>query len=284
MTQPPPSPMTVPKFRALKGEERKITMLTAYDYPTARMLDEAGLDGILVGDSLGMVVQGKPNTLGVTLEHMIYHAEMVCRGAQRALVVVDMPFPTYHLGPQKAIEVAARILQETGCAAVKLEGGANRADIISALTEANIPVMGHCGLMPHSVHMQGGFRLQRDEDQLLRDALAIQQAGAFSMVIECVPDALAEKVSAALEIPTIGIGAGPGCDGQILVVHDLLGYTLGYQPKFVKRYADLQFIVKDAVEQYQQEVKQGVFPEPRKSKVPPPHNSSGMPRTLQTSR
>jgi len=254
-----PKRLTVPKFSALKGE-RKISMLTAYDYPIARLVDGAGVDGILVGDSLSMVVQGHENTLPVTLDEMIYHAEMVGRAVQKALVVVDMPFPSYHLGVSKAIENAGRILKQTRCQAVKLEGGAEQSEVIAALAGAGIPVMAHIGLRPQSVHQMGGYRVERDEERLLRDAQAAEAAGAFAMVVECIPANIAAKITASVRIPTIGIGAGAACDGQVLVINDLLGLTSGYVPRHVKAYADLQTSIRDAVTKYCEEVREGVFP------------------------
>ncbi len=253
--------MTVPKFVALKGET-KISMITAYDYPFARLVDEAGVEGVLVGDSMSMVVQGYENTLPVTLDEMIYHAEMVGRAVERALVVVDMPFPSYHLGAHKAIENAGRILKETRCQAVKLEGGADQADTIAALVSAGIPVMAHCGLRPQNVHQLGGYRVQRDEAALMNDARAAAEAGAFAMVLECIPVGVAAKITQALSIPTIGIGAGAQCDGQVLVMHDVLGLNTDYAPRFVKAYADLRTTVVDAVRGFRDEVRGGEFPGP----------------------
>jgi 3-methyl-2-oxobutanoate hydroxymethyltransferase len=252
--------ITIPKFRAMKAAGEKITMLTAYDYAMAGLLDAAGVEGILVGDSMSMVVQGHPNTLPVTLDEMIYHAEMVGRAVHHALVVVDMPFPSYHLGTYRAVESAGRILKETRCQAVKLEGGKAQAEVIAALVSAGIPVMAHCGLRPQSVHQLGGYRVQRDEEVLLADAQAAQAAGAFAVVLECIPAALATKLTSQLEIPTIGIGAGAGCDGQILVIHDLLGLTSGYVPKFVKAYADIKAVITDAVGRFRSDVRSGRFP------------------------
>jgi 3-methyl-2-oxobutanoate hydroxymethyltransferase len=257
--------ITAPAFRAMKGGPQKITVLTAYDFPLARLLDAAGIEAILVGDSMSMVVQGHDTTLPVTLDEMIYHAEMVGRAVQRALVIVDMPFPTTHLGVHKAIECAGRILKETRCQAVKLEGGAEQADVIAALTAAGIPVMAHVGLRPQSVHQMGGYKVQRDEQRLRQDAQAAEEAGAFSIVLECVPSPLAASITAALQIPTIGIGAGPDCDGQVLVSHDLLGLTSGYVPRFVKPYADLSTAVQQAVSRFREDVRQGVFPGPENS-------------------
>ncbi|MBX3432193.1 MAG: 3-methyl-2-oxobutanoate hydroxymethyltransferase [Pirellulales bacterium] len=251
--------MTVPKFSALKNSGRKIAMATAYDHAFGRLVDAAGVDAVLVGDSLAMVVQGRENTLPVTLDEMIYHAELVGRAVTRALVVVDMPFPTYHLGPAKAIDAAGRILKESRCQAVKLEGGESQADTIAALVKAGIPVMAHCGLGPQSVHQLGGYRVQRDERRILQDARAAAEAGAFAMVLECIPAALAMKATEAVEIPTIGIGAGPGCDGQVLVLHDVLGLSEA-SPRFVKQYADLSTATIDAVQRYCEEVRSGAFP------------------------
>ncbi|MCH8923576.1 MAG: 3-methyl-2-oxobutanoate hydroxymethyltransferase [Planctomycetes bacterium] len=255
-----PPRMTVPRFVALKDQGRKITMLTAYDYTMAGLLDAAGIEGILVGDSMSMVVQGHDTTLPVTLDEMIYHAEMVGRAVRHALVVVDMPFPSHHLGDYKAIESAGRILKETNCQAVKLEGGADQAGVIEALVTAGIPVMAHVGLRPQNIRQLGGYKVQRDRPQLMRDAQAAQQAGAFSIVLECIPADIAAAITGELAIPTIGIGAGEGCDGQVLVTNDLLGLTSGYVPRFVKKYADLQTTISQAVTQYRDEVREGTFP------------------------
>ncbi|MGE0606399.1 MAG: 3-methyl-2-oxobutanoate hydroxymethyltransferase [Pirellulales bacterium] len=252
--------MTVPKFASLKAAGRKISMLTAYDHTMARLLDATGIEGILVGDSMSMVVQGHPNTLPVTLDEMIYHAEMVGRAVKHALVVVDMPFPSYHLGSSKAIENAGRILKETRCQAVKLEGGVEQGEVIAALVSAGIPVMAHCGLRPQSVHLLGGYKVQRDEERLLADAQSAERAGAFAVVLECIPSHIAAKITAAVNIPTIGIGAGAECDGQVLVINDLLGLEADYVPRFVKKYADLQSTITQAVTQYRDEVRGGQFP------------------------
>ncbi len=237
-------------------------MLTAYDFPLAKLLDESGVDAVLVGDSLSMVVQGHDNTLHVTLDQIIYHAEIVGRAVQRALVVVDMPFPTFHVSTSSAIANAARILQETRCQAVKLEGTTEQATTIAALVGAGIPVMGHVGLRPQMVHHMGGYKMQRDADKLMADAQAVQAAGAFAIVLECIPSEIAAEITTALSIPTIGIGAGNECDGQVLVVHDLLGMTSGYVPRFVRQYADVQSVVKDAVTSYCRDVADGSFPGP----------------------
>lgn len=257
----PTKRITVPQFTAFKAEGRKIAVLTAYDYTMARILDSTGVEGILIGDSLAMVVQGRDSTLGVTLDEVIYHAEMVGRAVEHALTIVDMPFPTFQIGKYKAIENAARILKETRCQAVKLEGGAEQAETIAALVSAGIPVMAHCGLRPQSVNQLGGYRVQRELDRLMADAQAAQQAGAFSIVLECIPRDAARAITAELAIPTIGIGAGVDCDGQVLVVNDLLGITQGFVPKFVKQYADLKSDIARAVTKYRDEVRAGTFPD-----------------------
>jgi 3-methyl-2-oxobutanoate hydroxymethyltransferase len=223
------------------------------------------VDAVLVGDSLGMVVQGHPNTLPVTLEQMIYHAEMVGRAVRRALVIADMPFPSFQLGQYKAIENAARILKETRCQAVKVEGGVDQAEVIAALVSAGIPVMAHCGLRPQNIRRLGGYRVQRDEQQLLADVQAVEQAGAFSTVLECIPTEMAARLSAAVGIPTIGIGAGAGCDGQVLVLNDLLGLNSGRVPRHVKEYANLKQTIVDVVAQYCTEVRDGQFPSDEQS-------------------
>ncbi len=257
--------ITILKFRAMKAAGEKITMLTAYDHAMAGLLDAVGVEGILVGDSMSMVVQGHPNTLPVTLDEMIYHAEMVGRAVHHALVVVDLPFPSYHLGKYRAVESAGRILKETRCQAVKLEGGTAQAEVIEALVSAGIPVMAHCGLRPQSVHQLGGYKVQRNEDQLLADAQAAQAAGAFAVVLECIPADVAARLTEQLEIPTIGIGAGAGCDGQILVTNDLLGLTSGYVPRFVKAYADIKTVITGAVTSFREDVRSGKFPAPDQS-------------------
>ncbi len=257
-----PKKITVPRFCSMKASQTKISMLTAYDYTMATILDEAGVDSILVGDSLAMVVQGHDTTLPVTLDEMIYHAKMVGRAVKRALVIVDLPFPTNHLGIHTVVEHAGRILKETRCQAVKLEGGAEQAKVIAALVSAGIPVMAHVGLRPQSVHAMGGFRVQRDEEILMNDALSAQEAGAFGLLIECIPESIAAKITEALDIPTIGIGAGSSCDGQVLVINDLLGMPSQYTPKFVKAYADVKTTIDQAVKQFCDEVREGDFPGP----------------------
>lgn len=257
--------ITVPEFSALKASGRKITMLTAYDYSTARLVDSAGIEGVLVGDSLATVVQGRPNTLRTKLEEIIYHTEMVARAVRHALVVADMPFLSYQIDVPRAIENAGRLVKEAGCQAVKLEGGVDRAEVVSALVSAGIPVLGHCGLQPQSVQKLGGYRVQRDRERLLADAKANEEAGAFAVVLECVPADIAAEVTSALSIPTIGIGAGPNCDGQILVVHDLLGLIEGRTPRHARVYADLGSQVVEAVTRYRDDVREGTFPGPNET-------------------
>jgi 3-methyl-2-oxobutanoate hydroxymethyltransferase len=271
-TTPPESPLatgerkkvTTLTFRRKKLRREPITVLTAYDYPTALAMDQAGIDSILVGDSLGMVVLGYPNTLPVTMEDMLHHCRAVSRGAQYALLIGDMPFMSYQTSAQDALRNAGRFLQEAGMDAVKLEGGRERLDAVRAIVSAGIPVMGHLGLTPQSVHQLGGFRPQGREvsaaRRLLEDALLLQEAGCFSIVLESVPARLATLISQRLEIPTIGIGAGVGCDGQVLVTHDLLGLFERFTPKFVKKYADLHGEMKRAFSAYILEVRQGAFP------------------------
>ncbi len=256
--------VTTLTFRRKKQQGEVISMLTAYDYPTALAIDLSGVDGILVGDSLGMVVLGYPNTLPVTMEEMLHHCRAVARGAQTALLVGDMPFMSYQIDTREAVRNAGRFLQESGMDAVKLEGGRERQDAIQAILSAGIPVMGHLGLTPQSVNQFGGFRPQGREAaaarRLLEDALILQDAGCFSLVLESIPARLARLISQRLEIPTIGIGAGDGCDGQILVTHDLLGLFDRFTPKFVKKYADLHGEMKRAFASYRQDVENRSFP------------------------
>jgi len=248
---------------------KKIVCLTAYDYPTARLLDEAGVDVILVGDSLAMVVLGHDSTLPVTLDEMLHHARAVRRGTKHALVVADMPFGSYHSETADSLRNAVRFVKEAGVEAVKVEGGERRLELIARLTEAEIPVMGHVGLTPQSVNALGGYRVQGktvdSAEQLLRDARAVEAAGAFAIVLEAVPRELATQITRELRIPTIGIGAGPDCDGQILVVHDLLGLTFEQTPKFARRYANVGEVISNAVREYCADVRNGSFPSDRES-------------------
>lgn len=256
--------ITIPDIYKKKAEGKKITVLTAYDFPTAQIVDEAGIDIALVGDSLGMVVQGIDSTLPVTMDEMIYHTRMVARATKTALVVGDMPFLSYQAGVDEAVRNAGRFLKEAGAEAVKLEGGTVVAAVIRAIVAAGIPVMGHVGLTPQHVHALGGFKVQgRDEaarEKILADARAVQESGAFSVVLEAVPSSLAMEIGRILSIPTIGIGAGPHCDGQVLVIHDVLGLFDRFTPKFVKKYASLKDQALKAVKEYKREVESGAFP------------------------
>ena len=262
--QPARKKVTTRTFQLKKQRSEPITMLTAYDYPTALAVDKAGIDSILVGDSLGMVVPGYENTLPVTMEDMLHHCRAVARGAKAPLLVGDMPFMSYQSSVDKAVENAGRFLKEAGMDAAKLEGGRERAEAISRMVQAGIPVMGHLGLTPQSVHAFGGFRAQGKTasagKRLLEDALILQDAGAFSIVLEAVPAQLAQLISEKLTIPTIGIGAGAGCDGQVLVTHDLLGQFDRFVPSFVKQYAHIHEIVLQAMQAYGEDVSQKKFP------------------------
>jgi 3-methyl-2-oxobutanoate hydroxymethyltransferase len=258
--QPADRPVTVPEFVAAKARGRRLAVLTAYDYTTARLFDQAGVDALLVGDSLGMVVQGHDHPLRVTLDHVVYHTRCVARGAKRALVVADLPFMTYQLGPEQALASAGRLVQEGDAHAVKLEGGGRSAEQVRKIVDAGIPVMAHVGLTPQSVRQLGGFRVQRDAARVLADARAVADAGAFAIVLECVPAGLAAELTAAVAVPTIGIGAGAGCDGQVLVGADMLGLFDDVRPKFVKRFAELGEAVRRAAEAYVREVRGGTFP------------------------
>jgi 3-methyl-2-oxobutanoate hydroxymethyltransferase len=242
----------------------KITSLTAYDYPTARLLDEAGVDVLLVGDSLAMVMLGYESTLPVTMEEMLMCTRAVRRGTRRALLVADMPYGSYHGDPAEAVRNAVRFVKEAGAEAVKIEGGERRMELIARVVDAEVPVMGHIGLTPQSVNAFGGFRVQgkteQAAEQVLRDARAVEAAGAFAVVLESIPRELAARVTSELRIPTIGIGAGPDCDGQVLVIHDLVGLSFGHQAKFTRRYAEVGDIISRAAAQYCRDVQQGTFP------------------------
>jgi len=257
--------LSVLDLRKKKADNDKIVMVTAYDYTMARLVEQAGVDMVLVGDSLGMVVQGHEDTLPVTLDHMIYHCANVGRGLERAHLVGDMPFLSYQVSPEQALLAAGRLVKEGRVHSVKLEGGERSCAAIERIVAAGIPVVGHIGLTPQSVHAMGGFRVQgrRDDDaqRLISDALAVQEAGAFCLVLEGIPTELAAEITARLDIPTVGIGAGPDCDGQVLVCNDLLGLDLSFKPKFVKRFAELQHAAVGAFEAYAREVREGTFPD-----------------------
>jgi len=268
--------ITVPELLQRKSSSaasqtnpQKITCLTAYDYPTARLLDEARVEVLLVGDSLGMVVLGYESTLPVSIEEMLHHTRAVRRGTRRALVVADMPYGSYHSDIAESVRNAMRFVKEAGAEAVKVEGGERRLELIVRLTEAEIPVMGHVGLTPQSVNALGGYRVQGKTvdaaEQLLRDARAVEAAGAFAVVLEAVPRELAAQITRELRIPTIGIGAGPDCDGQILVIHDLLGLTFSATPKFARQYANAGKMIARAAREYCEDVRGGTFPSDRES-------------------
>lgn len=256
--------LTTLNIRQMKDKGERIAMVTAYDATFARLIDDAGAELLLVGDSLGMVVQGRDSTLPVTMEQMIYHCQAVVRGSERALVVGDLPFMSYQISVERALENAGRLLAEGGCQAVKLEGGERSVGAVKTMVEAGIPVVGHLGLTPQSVNALGGFKVQgRAEgsvERLIADAQRLEDAGAFAVVLETIPAPVAERVTAAVTIPTIGIGAGPHCDGQVLVCYDMLGLFEGLTPRFVKRYAELGDAIRDAMGSYVAEVKSGAFP------------------------
>ena len=255
--------MTILEFQQAKRDKKRLAVVTAYDALFTRLVEQAGIQTILVGDSLGIVVQGKPNTLAVTMDEMLYHTKLVASSAQRALVIADMPFMSYQASTEEAVRNAGRFLQ-TGAAAVKLEGGAVMSDRIKAMTSIGIPVMGHLGMTPQSVHVLGGYKVQgKVKDRaalLLEDAKVLEAAGAFGLVLEAIPVSVAKDITDAISIPTIGIGAGPACDGQVLVLHDLLGLFDAFTPKFVKTYAHLKTDALQALSRYKEEVEQGKFP------------------------
>lgn len=260
---------TIQDFLKKKAEGKKITMLTAYDYPFAQILDEAGIDAIIVGDSLGMVVQGLDNTLPVTMDEMIYHTKIVSRAAKNAFVIGDMPFMSYQAGIDDAVRNAGRFLKEAGASAVKLEGGAEVAEQIRAMTRSEIPVMAHIGLTPQAIHRMGGYKVQGKTEasakKLLREAHIVEDAGAFALLLEAIPMKLAKKITREISVPTIGIGAGPFCDGQVLVLHDVIGLFDRFAPKFVKRYANLKEGALKAIKTYREEVEKGTFPSEKQS-------------------
>jgi len=256
---------TVLTFRQARNEGKKLSMLTAYDYSMAKIIDESGINGILIGDSLGMVIKGDEDTLAVTMEEIIYHTKAVKKGAKNALVVSDMPFLSYHVSVEQAVLNAGRLVKEGGANAVKLEGGANVVAQIKAIVDAQIPVMGHLGLTPQSVNAFGGFKVQGKSElaakKLIEDAVLLENAGAFSIVLEGIPEKVAQLITNSVSIPTIGIGAGKNCDGQILVYQDMLGMFNDFIPKFVKQYANIGMIMREAIGSYVKEVQEGTFPE-----------------------
>ncbi|MEM6689827.1 MAG: 3-methyl-2-oxobutanoate hydroxymethyltransferase [Planctomycetota bacterium] len=252
--------VTTRRLAKMRQQGERIAMLTAYDYPMAKRMDAAGVDIVLVGDSLGMVVQGHESTLKVTMDQMIYHAEMVGRAVDHAMVIVDLPFPEGQLSIDRTLEAATRVLQETRCQGVKLEGGSEQSARIEALVAAGVPVMAHVGLRPQSIHVDGGYRMHRDRDRLVADARAAQNAGAFAVLVECVPPEIGKGITDALEVPTIGIGAGPHVSGQVLVTPDVLGMTAGHVPKFVKQFGDAGAVIDHAIADYVAEVKDAKFP------------------------
>lgn len=258
----PPRRVTTRALQRMCRSGQPITMLTAYDYPTAAVLDAAGIDILLVGDSLAMVVQGHETTLGVTLDQMIYHAEMVGRAAQRALVVVDLPFPEAQMSIDRSLVAAARVIKETRCQAVKIEGGREQAERVAALITAGIPVMGHIGLRPQNMHIDGGYLVRRDPQPMIDDGLSLQAAGAFAIVIEGATSDAAAAVTDALDVPTIGIGAGPATSGQVLVLHDLVGLTCGHVPRFVTQMADVRGQIEAAAQAYRNAVRNHTYPGP----------------------
>lgn len=255
---------TVKSFQEAKDNNRKISMLTAYDYSMAKIVDAAGIDSVLVGDSLGMVFQGNESTLPVTLDEMIYHTKAVVRGVKNALVVADMPFLSYHVSKEEAVRNAGRMIKEGGAEAVKMEGGTLFSETIKAVVDAQIPVMGHIGLTPQSVNAFGGFKVQGKDEQsakrIWEDAKLLEEAGVFAITLECIPDKLAQLITKSLRIPTIGIGAGKSCDGQVLVINDMLGMFSDFVPRFVKQYAKLNTEITAAVQHYITEVREGDFP------------------------
>lgn len=263
------SKTTIQDFFKKKAARQKITMLTAYDYPFAQIVDEAGIDAILVGDSLGMVVQGLENTLPVTMDEMIYHTKMVSRASKNAMVIGDMPFMSYQASIEDAVRNAGRFIKEAGASAIKLEGGAEVAEHIKAMTKSDIPVMAHIGLTPQSIHRMGGYKVQGKTEeaakQLIEEAHIVEDAGAFSLILEAIPMELARRITEELSIPTIGIGAGTHCDGQVLVIHDVIGLFERFVPKFVKRYANLKEEALKAIEAYKEEVEKGIFPSEEQS-------------------
>lgn len=261
--------LTIPELRKKKKEGQKLTMLTAYDYSIAKVVDQAGIDMILIGDSLGMVIQGRQDTLAVTLEDMIYHSRAVSRALKHAHLVCDMPFMSYQGSEDEAVKNCGKVMKQGKCEAIKLEGGEEIAPLVKRLVNMGIPVMGHIGLKPTHVHLMGGYKIQgrdtKSEKKILKEAKALEKAGTYAIVLEGIPAKLATKISKSLKIPTIGIGSGNGCDGQVLVIYDLLGLYQDFKPKFVRRYANLHEISTQAVKQYIQDVKTKSFPNEKES-------------------
>ncbi|TKJ29794.1 3-methyl-2-oxobutanoate hydroxymethyltransferase [bacterium (candidate division B38) B3_B38] len=276
--------ITIPKIAEKKRRDEKITMLTAYDYPMARIIDQIGVDIMLVGDSLANVILGYSNTLPVTMEEMLHHTKAVARGCQRALLVADMPYLSYHIDIKETIRNAGRFIKEGGAEAVKVEGGKKRAEVISRILDLEIPVMGHIGLTPQSIHQMGGYRVQGNTlDQsltLVEEARLLEATGVFSIVLEGIPEEVAQIITQGVSIPTIGIGAGRFCDGQVLVVHDMLGFFEEFQPKFVRRYANLHQEIGKAVRQFFSDIREGKFPSEKESHHLPPEIAAALKEKL----
>lgn len=274
------SKVTIQTIQSKKDRSERITCLTAYDYASARLVDEAGIDMVLVGDSLAMVMLGHENTMSVTMEEMLHHTRAVRRGVKRALLIADMPYGSYHLGKEDALRNAARFVKEAGAEAVKVEGGQKRADLIMRLRDAELPVMGHIGLTPQSLHAMGGYKVQGKSlgaiEELMRDAVTLQRAGVFSIVLEGVPREVAAMITAEVHVPTIGIGAGPECDGQVLVLHDMLNLSFAPAAKFVRRYGDVAATIRSAVESFRQDVEHGAYPGDGESYHLPPETKAAL--------
>jgi 3-methyl-2-oxobutanoate hydroxymethyltransferase len=257
--------VTIPKLKKMKKDKEKITMLTAYDYPFAKLIDQCDIEVVLVGDSVGNAVLGYKSTIGVTMDEMIHHAKAASKGIEKALLIGDMPFMSYNVSKEETVKNAGRFLKEAGCDAVKIEGGLEVTDAVSSIVKAGIPILGHIGLTPQTVSKLGGYKVQgkdaKKAEQLIKEAKALEKAGCFAIVLECVPDELAKIITEEIDIPTIGIGAGPFCDGQVLVVHDILGLSGKFRPKFAKQYADLSKEITSAVNKFKEEVKNSNFPQ-----------------------
>lgn len=283
-----PEKFYVPALRTAKERGEKLVCLTAYDYPTARIVDEAGVDMILVGDSMGNVIQGYGNTIPVTLDEICSATKAVKRGSSRALIISDMPYGSFHTGDNEAVRNALRLMKDGGAEAVKLEGGRNRVGLVKRLVDEEIPVMAHVGLTPQSVHKMGGYRVQAktadDAKRLIEDAKMLEEAGAFSIVLELVPREVAEIVTNELSMSTIGIGAGAGCDVQVLVLHDLIGFTFGRQPRFVRQYANVSEVITNAITNWMNDVKSGNYPSEKESYGLPSGVNLSEPKTAATRR